>query len=127
METVPEVEILEPKIPDPRAFRWKRGRLSTGEVAYTTGDVEYLHKVDRSLPRSFKEAGLTCRLPEWSSIKQPLSSMALTKAKTLGPPRKRHSNGLYASFCSKLMNALSGQARAWATCEFFYSDIDRPW
>eukprot|EP00547_Thalassionema_nitzschioides_P001014 CAMPEP_0194207414 /NCGR_PEP_ID=MMETSP0156-20130528/6166_1 /TAXON_ID=33649 /ORGANISM="Thalassionema nitzschioides, Strain L26-B" /LENGTH=1028 /DNA_ID=CAMNT_0038934175 /DNA_START=177 /DNA_END=3263 /DNA_ORIENTATION=+ len=42
-------------------------------------------------------------------------------------PRKEHTDPVYASLSSKLINCLNSGGRSFARYEFFYSDIDRPW
>jgi len=118
----------EDSAPCLRSVCWRNDSLS-GMQSYIpvtkSADVEYLRGADKNLPSSYQKAGITCRIPDWDAINQPVLSEAVTRS--LDPPRSRHSDGDYASFCIKLMNSLSGPARVWATCEFFYSDLDRAW
>jgi len=43
------------------------------------------------------------------------------------PPRYRHPDILYGTWCSQLIKYLNGPGRLFARYEFFYSDIDRAW
>jgi hypothetical protein len=83
-------------------------------------DPKVRKQVQASRSADLKRAGIVCRLPQWTTVNQ-------GKSNVVRPPRSRHSNQVYASFCLQLVNALSGAARSWAINEFFYSDLDRAW
>jgi hypothetical protein len=86
---------------------------------------EYRSVVDIGLPPQCGPAGIMFRLPRWETVNSACSS--IDRLPWFDPPRRRHLDQVYASFCFKLMNALRGDGRSWATYEFFYSDLDRAW
>lgn len=77
-----------------------------------------------TLPQHLTRSGIGYRLPPWESV-NPASNIS-DQANRAEPPRHRHSDNAYASWCHKLVNCLNGGARGWAMKEFFYSDLDRP-
>jgi len=131
-------KLQKSEAPSLRLMDWKRrkvfGVISTNDTkakreavkAEKDTLVKYQKRVDKGLPPGFNQAGIVYRLPRWDSLveKPPIADMPTCAA---DPPRLRHSDEVYASFCSKLMNCLRGDARSWASCEFFHSDIDREW
>ena len=55
------------------------------------------------------------------------SATSRQQAPTLEPPRQRHTDTTYASWCSQLVHCLGSSGRNMARYEFFYSDLDRSW
>jgi len=109
-----------------RSTCWERSNICRGGDAPAfdqSVDPEFLLAADDDLPQSYKKAGITCRVPAWRAINQSYNSIASQAA----TKNRRHSDAVYASFCSKLMKVINGPARSWATYEFFYSDLDRAW
>ena len=55
------------------------------------------------------------------------SATSRQQAPTVEPPRQRHTDATYASWCSQLVHCLGSSGRNMARYEFFYSDLDRSW
>jgi hypothetical protein len=94
--------------------------LSETEAAYNSRAAIALHP-------QFVKAGVVHRLPRMKFFSREPSYPDAMPGRVFDPPRVRHTDVQYATFCCRLMNALQGEARLFATCEFFYSDIDRQW
>lgn len=90
-------------------------------------EANYLSRKNIPLHPQFVAAGIVHRLPSLHSFVCSSKSTKNTPGHVYDPPRQRHSDLVYAQFCSRLINCLQGQARLFATCEFFYSDLDREW
>lgn len=97
----------------------KRKRCESEEEVVKRRSIE-LHPM-------FKEAGVMHRLPRWHCFVAQDEKMLRSKFDVVDPPMIRHSNDVYGDLCCRLMNCLQGRARLFATCEFFYSDLDRAW
>jgi hypothetical protein len=106
-------------------WTWRsRTSLSRKEPTAET-EADYLARKSIVLHPEFQQAGIVHRLPRWNYF-QP-NSFVDHRRYDSDPPRRRHSDRQYAEFCSELMHCLKGRARLFATCEFFYSDLDREW
>jgi hypothetical protein len=108
---------------------WQRrdliSQISNGVNVDILTEMEYRNRLKRGLPKSYTEAGIVYRLPEWKTM-NPAASGASYRT-PFEPSRVRHSDEVYASNCHKLVTVLQGSARAWAVCEFFYNDLDKAW
>ena len=79
----------------------------------------------RHLPR--EDGGLKVGVLTWEALNPYINANFPAESSTQVLPRSRHEDIVYATWCSKLLNALAGPARCFACHEFFYSDIDRGW
>lgn len=75
----------------------------------------------------FVKSDIVHRLPRMETLAREHEFPLDTPGRVYDPPRRRHNDRQYAEFCARLMKCLQGQARLFATCEFFYSDLDRAW
>ena len=91
----------------------------------TTAD--YRDRKNIPLHPQFVEAGIVHQLPRMHTLAREHEFPDEIPGRVYDPPRQRHYDRQYAHFCVRLMSCLQGPARLFATCEFFYSDIDRPW
>jgi hypothetical protein len=130
----PPIVIRKPKPPVQAPLSlalhdWQRRDLVSSIAKGVNIDVltetEYGNRLKKGLPKSYTEAGIVYRLPEWK-IMNPAASGTSYRT-PFEPLRVRHSDEVYASNCHKLVAILQGSARAWAVCEFFYSDLDKAW
>jgi len=87
------------------------------------------YKARKSIPLhpKFVRAGIVHQRPRMHTLARDQDFPDEAPGRVYDPPRRRHSDQQYAQFCGRLMNCLQGPARLFATCEFFYSDIDRAW
>lgn len=90
-------------------------------------EAGYRARMSIPLHPQFVEAGIVHRLPHMHTLARVHNNANQTPSRVYDPPRRRHSDRQYGELCSRLMNCLRGQARLFATCEFFYSDLDREW
>jgi hypothetical protein len=133
-DTTPPIVVRKPKPPVEAPLSlalhdWQRRDLISSIAKGVSIDVltetEYRNRLKKGLPTSYTEAGIVYRLPEWK-IMNPAASGTSYRT-PFEPMRVRHSDEVYASNCHKLVAILQGSARAWAVCEFFYSDLDKAW
>ncbi|GKY91180.1 hypothetical protein MPSEU_000090700 [Mayamaea pseudoterrestris] len=106
-----------------RHLRRRTRNLSISASAFDGSETKELYHsmVLAKIPPAIKAAGIEFRLPRWETINRTYSS-------ALNPPRQRHSDKTYAALCMRLVRSLrKGPTRAFASREFFYSDIDREW
>jgi hypothetical protein len=85
--------------------------------------LAYRNVTNHALVPGNNKLGWKFRLPQWDALNA-------SQMDVIDPPLLRHDNDknvTYGSFCSQLLHSLTGASRAWASYEFFYSDIDRPW
>lgn len=75
----------------------------------------------------FVKAGIVHRIPRMHTFAREHQNPYDSPRREYDSPRRRHTNKVYAELCGRLMICLQGQARQFATCEFFYSDLDREW
>jgi len=123
-------EFDEPIVTSLRALDWLwRDRTQqyreTEEKLET--EREYYARQSIELHPQFVKAGIVHQLPRLHTLAREHEYPNDTPGRVYDPPRQRHSDRQYAQFCGRLVNCLQGQARLFATCEFFYSSIDRPW
>jgi DIRP len=105
-----------------------RSRQRCNETMPTLETVaDYNDRKDIPLHPQFVEAGIVHQLPRMHSLVREHEFPNDIAGRVYDPPRQRHTERQYAQFCVRLMSCLQGPARLFATCEFFYSDIDRPW
>lgn len=102
---------------------WQRRQMWTPGKRAKRGRIREMY-ASLTVPEHLARSGIGYRLPPWESV-NPASNIS-DQANHAEPPRNRHSDDVYASWCHKLVNCLNGGARGWAMKEFFYSDIDRP-
>ena len=89
--------------------------------------AEYRARQSIELHPQFVQAGIVHQLPRMHTLAREHEYPDDTPGRVYDPPRQRHTDRQYAQFCARLMNCLQGQARLFATCEFFYSTIDLAW
>jgi len=90
-------------------------------------EADYQARKAIHLHPQFVQAGIVHQLPRMRTLAREHEFPDDTPGRVYDPPRRRHTDQQYAQFCSRLMSCLQGPARLFATCEFFYSDIDRAW
>jgi hypothetical protein len=103
----------------PRKRAKKKSKNKVGEQAQ--------YNPPKVIPDVLVQGGMVCRLPPRAVAKPTSKPFASARPSHFDPPRKRHSDQVYATLVKKLMNSLSGGGKRWAQHEFFYSDIDRAW
>lgn len=107
-----------------RLLDWQRRQTLEESTKNGTRESERDVRNRLQVPHALSKLDIGFRLPTWESVKP---TKVHHPNQELDPLRGRHSDDVYASWCHKLINCLSGSARSWATHEFFYSDIDRAW
>lgn len=88
---------------------------------------DYYDRIDIPLHPQLVDAGIVHQLPRMHTLVREHEFPEDIPGRVYDPPRQRHTDQQYAQFCVRLMSCLQGPTRLFATCEFFYSDIDRPW